>query len=114
MSRWLAIAAALGLAQAAMAFVLFKNDDGQALRWRLDDLDPLVHPNVVNRDTRAVCYYLAKDAWSAKNAEAELNAIRSAVGQWQSVPGTILKFEEAGLVPPGVDINGDDNTNVVY
>ncbi|MBT3615527.1 MAG: matrixin family metalloprotease, partial [Verrucomicrobia bacterium] len=45
---------------------------------------------------------------------AELNAIRSAVGQWQSVPGTILKFEEAGLVPPGVDINGDDNTNVVY
>jgi len=113
-SRWLAIAAALGLAHAATAFVLFKNDDGQALRWRLDDLDPLVHPNVVNRDTRAVRYYLAKDAWSAKNAEAELNAIRSAVGQWQSVSGTILKFEEAGLVPPGVDINGDDNTNVVY
>ena len=63
MSRWLAIAAALGLAQAAMAFVLFKNDDGQALRWRLDDLDPLVHPNVVNRDSRVVRYYLAKDAW---------------------------------------------------
>ena len=29
MSRWLAIAATLGLAHAATAFVLFKNDDGQ-------------------------------------------------------------------------------------
>ena len=114
MRRWPAIAAALGLAHAATAFVLFKNAAGQPLRWRLDDLDPLVLPNVVNRDTRAIRYYLARDAWSAKNAEAELNAIRSAVGQWQSVPGTILKFEEAGLVPPGVDIDGGDNTNVVY
>ena len=114
MSRWLAIAAALGLSHAATAFVLFKNEDGEPLRWRLDDLDPLVHPNVVNRDTRAVRYYLAKDAWSAKNAEAELNAIRAAIGQWQSVPGTILKFEEAGVVPSGVDIDGEDNTNVVY
>ena len=114
MSRWLAITAALGLTNAAMAFVLFKNEDGKPLRWRLDELDPLVHPNVVNRDTRAIRYYLARDAWSEQNAEAELNAVRTAIGQWQSVPGTVLKFEEAGLVPPGVDINGGDNTNVVY
>ena len=107
MRRWPAIAAALGLAHAATAFVLFKNEDDQPLRWRLDDLDPLVHPNVVNRDTRAIRYYLARDAWSAKNAAAELDAIRAAIGQWQSVPGTILKFEEGGLVPPGVDINGE-------
>ncbi|MEO1861733.1 MAG: matrixin family metalloprotease [Verrucomicrobiia bacterium] len=114
MRRWPAIAAALGLAHAATAFVLFKNEDDQPLRWRLDDLDPFVHPNVVNRDTRAIRYYLARDAWSAKNAAAELDAIRAAIGQWQSVPGTILKFEEGGLVPPGVDVNGEDNTNVVY
>ena len=114
MRRWPAIAAALGLAHAATAFVLFKNEDDQPLRWRLDDLDPLVHPNVVNRDTRAIRYYLARDAWSAKNAAAELDAIRAAIGQWQSVPGTILKFEEGGLVPPGVDVNGEDNTNVIY
>ncbi len=114
MNRCLAIIAALGLAQAAKGFVLFKNDNGEALRWRLDDLNPLVHPNVVNRDTRAIRYYLARDAWSAKNVEAELNAIRAAIGQWQSVPGTILKFEEGGLLPPGVDIDGEDNTNIVY
>ena len=114
MSRWLAITAALGLTNAAMAFVLFKNEDGKPLRWRLDELDPRVDPNVVNRDTRAIRYYLARDAWSEQNAEAELNAVRTAIGQWQSVPGTVLKFEEAGLVLPGVDVNGEDSTNVVY
>jgi len=113
-SRWLAIAVALGLAHAATAFVLFKNEDDQPLRWRLDELDPLVHPNVVNRNTRAIRYYLARDAWSAKNAEAELNAVRTAIGQWQSVPGTVLKFEEVGLVTAGVDVDGEDNMNVVY
>ena len=113
MSRWLAITAALGLTNAAMAFVLFKNEDGKPLRWRLDELDPRVDPNVVNPDTRAIRYYLARDAWSEQNAEAELNAVRTAIGQWQSVPGTVLKFEEAGLVTAGVDV-GRDNTNVVY
>ena len=114
MSRWFTIAGALVLAQAATAFVLFKNEADQPLRWRLDELNPLIHPNVVNRNTRAIRYYLARDAWSEQNAEAELNAVRTAIGQWQSVPQTMLKFEEAGLVPPGMDINGEDNTNIVY
>ena len=110
MSRWLAITAALGLTNAAMAFVLFKNEDGKPLRWRLDELDLRVDPNVVNRDTRAIRYYLARDAWSEQNAEAELNAVRTAIGQWQSVPGTVLKFEEAGLVTAGVDVAGTTRT----
>ena len=70
MRRWPAIAAALGLAHAATAFVLFKNDDGQPLRWRLDDLDPLVHSNVVNRDTRAIRYYLAREIGRASCRES--------------------------------------------
>ncbi len=113
MSRWLAVTAALGLTNAAMAFVLFKNEDGKPRRWRLDELDPLVHSNVVNRDTRAIRYYLARDAWSEQNAEAELNAVRSAFGQWQSIPSTVLKFEEGGLVTASMDV-GEDHTNVVY
>jgi len=112
-SRWFTIAGALVLAQAASAFVLSKNDDGQPLRWRLDELSPLIHPNVINRNTRAIRYYLARDAWSEQNAEAELNAVRTAIGQWQSVPQTVLKFEEVGLVTAGVDVDRD-NTNVVY
>ena len=90
MSRWLAITAALGLTNAAMAFVLFKNEDGKPLRWRIDELDPRVDPNVVNPDTCAIRYYLASDAWSEQNAEVELNAVRTAIGQWQSVPQTVL------------------------
>ena len=67
------IFATLGLAKASMAFVLFKNENDEPLRWRLDELDPLVHPAVVNRDSRAIRFHLAKDGWSAGNAEAELN-----------------------------------------
>ena len=114
MRRLLPPLLALGLAKAAMAFVLFKNDDGEPLRWRLDELDPLVHPNVVNRETRAIRIHLAKDGWSDDNAKSELNSIRSAAAQWQAVPETILKFEEGELLEPGVDINGEDNQNVIF
>ena len=105
---------AFGLAKAAMAFVLFKNESGKPLRWRLDELDPLVHPNVVDREMRAIRIHLAKGGWSEGNAEAELNSIRSAAAQWQAVPGTILKFEEVELLEPRVDINGEDNQNLIF
>ncbi len=108
------IFATLGLAKASMAFVLFKNENDEPLRWRLDELDPLVHPAVVNRDSRAIRFHLAKDGWSAGNAEAELNSIRSAAAQWQAVPKSILKFEEGALLEPGIDINGEDNQNVIF
>ena len=101
MKRLLVPLLALGLAKAAMAFVLFKNENGEPLRWRLDEPDPLVHPNVVNRETRAIRIHLAKNGWSDDNAESELNSIRSAAAQWQAVPGTILKFEEGELLEPG-------------
>ena len=114
MKRLLAPLLALGLAKAAMAFVLFKNENGEPLCWRLDEPDPLVHPNVVNRETRAIRIHLAKNGWSDDNAESELNSIRSAAAQWQAVPGTILKFEEGELLEPGVDINGEDNQNVIF
>ncbi|MBU6402910.1 MAG: matrixin family metalloprotease, partial [Verrucomicrobia bacterium] len=48
------------------------------------------------------------------NATAELNAVRAAFAQWQAVPGSILKFEDAGLVAPGVDVNPYDDTNVIF
>ena len=114
MKRLLAPLLALGLAKAAMAFVLFKNENGEPLRWRLDEPDPLVHPNVVNQETLAIRIHLAKDGWSDDNVESELNSIRSAAAQWQAVPGTILKFEEGELLEPGVDINGEDNQNVIF
>jgi len=84
------------------------------LRWNLQSLPGSVHTNVVNRNTRAVRYFLASDGWSTTNTAAELNALRASFGQWQSISGTILKFEDAGTVAPGVDVNTSDNRNVLF
>jgi hypothetical protein len=73
-----------------------------------------VHTNLVNPSTHALRYFLASDAFSTTNTAAELNALRASFGQWQSVSGTHLKFEDAGLVAPGIDIDLDDNRNIVF
>lgn len=71
-------------------------------------------PTLFDQNTRAVRYYLGGDAWSAANRDAELNAIRAAFDQWQSVPGTIIRFEEGGLKEPPADVNTGDGFNMVY
>lgn len=96
------------------AFVSYVNDSGNVLRWSLAAPNAAVHTNVVNRKTKAVRYSLAADAYSAANRAAELNAMRACFAQWQSVPGTSLKFEEGGFIGPGADINTSDNTNAVF
>lgn len=98
----------------ARGFVVYETPDLQPLRWKLQSLDPDVPPNSVNRATRAIRYFLARDGYSTTNTAAELNSVRAAFQQWQAVPGSVLKFEEAGLVAPGQDVNTDDATNVVY
>ena len=111
MKGWLLILMVFGLANTVIAFVLFKNEDGKPLKWHLDNLNPLVHPNVVNRETKTIQFHLSRDGWSEDNFEDELNSIRSAAAQWQAVPETILRFKEGDLLDPGVDINGNDNQN---
>ena len=96
------------------AFVPSYTNDGGIVRWDLSGTNTLVHTNVVNRSTRAIRYFMASDAYSATNRAAELNAVRASFAQWQAISGTWLKFEDAGLVNPPVDINTSDNTNVVY
>src|SRR5262245_27161053 len=117
-SRWMAEALGLALLVACgshgRAFVVELNSSGAPLRWHLDPPDPDVHRNLVNRVSKAVRFFLAADAFWTTNTAAELNAVRAAFGQWQSIPGTILKFEDAGLVSPGVDVNTSDNRNVVF
>ncbi|MBI4664292.1 MAG: hypothetical protein HY735_36310 [Verrucomicrobia bacterium] len=95
-------------------FVTYLNSSGKVLRWNLVSPGSAVHSNVVNRQTRAIRYFISADAFSAANKPAELNAVRACFAQWQSVPGTILKFEQGGLTGPGADINVSDNTNVVF
>ncbi len=87
---------------------------GNPLKWNLITTNVNVHTNVVNRNTRAIRYFLTSDGWSATNTAAELNALRASFAQWQAVSGTALKFEDAGTVNPPVDVNTGDNRNILY
>ena len=78
----------------------------------------LAHTNVVNPAIKAVRYFIASDAYSSTNfparREAEIAAVQACFDQWQSVPGSSLKFEFAGFISPnGIDVRRD-NTNVVF
>ena len=98
----------------APAFNFTYNSAGYPQHWNFNPADASVSTNVLNRTTRALRYYIAADAYSATNTARELNAVRNACGQWQAVPNSIVKFEDAGLVAPGYDVNTSDNTNVIY
>ena len=113
---WVVVLALAPLcARDARAFVVTLNDSGQPLRWNFTSSDPsLVDTNIVNPKTKAVRLYFAADAYSTTNTAAELNALRASFGQWQSISGTVIKFEEGGLMGPGADVNVMDNTNVIF
>jgi len=90
------------------------NSSGNAQHWSFNPPDPSISTNVFNRNTHSIRFFIASDGYSTTNTAAELNAVRNCFGQWQSVPNTIVKYEDAGLVAPGYDVNTSDNTNVVY
>ena len=98
----------------ASAFVVKSDRAGVGRRWNLLTPDNSTSTNVINQTTHAVRFTLAADGCSATNVAAELSAVRAAFAQWQAVSGTHLKFEDAGLVLPPVDINTSDHTNIVY
>ena len=108
---WLAGAVSL------QAYVAKLDNGGAALKWSLKTPFPSafsVPTNSLNRSTRAIRYYLHADAWSETNRQSELNAVRAAFAQWQSVPHTTIRFEEAGILTGEIDVNTKDGTNVVY
>jgi hypothetical protein len=93
------------------AFVFYPVGN-QLLRWNVGN--SLAHTNVVNPATKSVRYFIASDAYSPAHREAEIAAVQACFDQWQSVPGSSLKFEFAGFVSPtGMDVRRD-NTNVVF
>ena len=99
---------------ASQAFNFNYNSGGNVEHWNFNPADPGVSTNVLDGTTHAIRFYIASDGYSTTNTASELNAVRNCFGQWQSVPNTIIKFEDAGLVAPGYDVNTSDNTNVVY
>jgi hypothetical protein len=112
--HWLAVLFVLCFLHSAHAFVHNQISFTWGFHWDLTNLPATVSPNSVNRTTRAVRYFMASDAYSTTNTQAELNALRACFAQWQSISNTILKFEEGGLVAPRGTIDTADNTNVLF
>jgi len=110
----LPLAVLLLIAWPLHAFVVNSNSTGQTRRWPLLPSDPRISTNVVNPSTKAIRYFLGAAAYSTTNSAAELNALRVSFDQWQSIPGTGLRFEDAGIISSEVDVNTSDNTNVVF
>jgi len=104
----------LGAGLSAHAYVLNYNSLTNVEHWNFLAPNGSVPTNVMNRSTHALRYFLASDGYSTTNKAAELNGVRAAVGQWQAISNTVIKFEEAGLVNPPVDVNTADNTNIIY
>ncbi|MBI3416534.1 MAG: matrixin family metalloprotease [Verrucomicrobia bacterium] len=98
----------------ARAFVVNRDVVERPRHWTLANFDSRVSTNVVNPATHAIRYFFASDAYSTTNQAAELNALRAAFSQWQAIPGTILKFEDAGLIAPVNDVNNQDDRNTIY
>jgi hypothetical protein len=98
----------------ASAYVLDLNNNALPKHWELLTPFASVNTNVVNTNTHAIRYYLASDGYSSTNTAAELNAVRASIDQWLAVSNTYIKFEEAGLVNPPVDINNNDHSNIIY
>jgi hypothetical protein len=111
--RWV-LPMLLGAGLTARAYVLNYNSLTNVQRWNFLAPSSSVPTNVLNRATHALRYYLASDGFSTTNTAAELNGVRAALGQRQAIPNTLIKFEEAGLVNPPVDVNTSDNTNIIY
>ena len=112
--RWFACVLWLVCTLPAPAYVLLLNDGRFAEHWNLLTPQAGVSTNVVNTNTHAIRFFLASDGYSTTNTAAELNALRASFGQWQSISGTYLKFEDAGLVGPQTDVNGADGKNIIF
>ncbi|MEL0061773.1 MAG: matrixin family metalloprotease, partial [Verrucomicrobiales bacterium] len=95
-------------------FVANYNQSGQQLQWFKPETSRFVSANVIHLETRTIRYYLDEAAYSETNREQELDAIRVAFDQWQSVPNTDLHFEDAGFIEGTPVINLFDNTNMIY
>lgn len=93
------------------AFVFYPVANG-VLKWNVDS--PALSPSSVNPQTKAIRYYIAADAYSVANQAREINAVRACFDQWQSIPGTTVRFEFAGLISPENLDTKYDGTNVVF
>src|SRR5687768_5189551 len=111
MRFWFGVILFALMAPAATAFSPYYAN-GNPARWDFNYTG--ADPRAFNTTTKAIRFYIGNSATTA-NRTAELNAVRASFAQWQAIPGTVLKFEEAGAAPAGLDdIVLGDGTNSVF
>ncbi|MEI7728177.1 MAG: matrixin family metalloprotease [Verrucomicrobiota bacterium] len=98
----------------ALAYVDRYNAYAQPLQWNLTNPPVSVPTNSFSRSTKAIRFYIGAEAFSTSNTTAEINAIKAALGQWQAIPNTLIKFEFAGLLSNITNVNPSDGTNVIF
>ncbi len=110
----LVLLVALAWALPTQAYVLDYVDATRVRHWELNGSSVNVSTNVVNPKTHAIRYFIAADAYSTTNTAVEIDAVKASFAVWESAPSTLLRTEFAGLLPPPVDVDETDNTNVVF
>jgi hypothetical protein len=96
----------------AMAYVEQVSSLGVPWRWNLTRLlsDGSVTPDQ-NPSTLAIRYRVDVAGSAFGNASNELACIRTAFAQWSVIPGSRLRFEEAGTLNAPADVNLLDAQN---
>ncbi len=105
------MAASWALLQPAQGFVT-RDESGVPVRWnfsRLGGESPDQNPQ-----TLAIRFRLGQQGSGHGDTAAELAAVRAAFGQWQAVPGTRIRFEEAGLVDNASVVVNDTRNTVTW
>src|SRR5678815_872960 len=99
MRLWLGVLMLMAAVCAVNAFSPYYAN-GQPARWDFNYTG--FDPRAFNTTTKAIKFYIGNTATTG-NRTAELNAVRASFAQWQAISGTVLKFEEAGSAPAGLD-----------
>jgi hypothetical protein len=96
------------------AFDFMYNSTSNIAHWAIATPDSNVPTNSFDRTTHAIRYYISSDAFSTTNTSNEIIAVMNSFGQWDSIPGSIIKHEFAGFISPTYRSNLNDASNVVY
>jgi len=98
----------------SQGFVSNRNETGQPRRWKLASETVLNGPDAAQPLATPIPYHIATSAFSLTNRAAEINAVRASFDQWQSIPGTSLRFSGVELAQRNPDANPNDGTNLVF
>jgi hypothetical protein len=92
------------------AAVLRTESGSPPLRWNFDQYLAEYFPDQ-NPDTRAIRFHLGTTVSRFGSQSNEWNAVRAAFAQWQAIPNTKIRFEEAAPVTAPSNLSALDGRN---